>query len=152
MTIAIHNLREWASDERGTVDDTPYGGGPGMVLKPEPLVAAIEELSVTEGDTHTILLTPQGDPFTQKRAQELATGPAHLILVCGHYEGIDQRVRDLVIDEEVSIGDYVLTGGEIPAMVLTRCHCACAPRRSEKRRRDHRGVISPYMTRRGGDF
>ncbi len=119
-TINIHNLRNWAIDERGTVDSRPYGGGKGMVLRPEPLFQAVESIksqnSATE--TVTVLLTPQGKVFNQQKAQKL-TELEHLILLCGHYEGVDERVRKHLVDEEISIGDYILTGGEIPAMVVT---------------------------------
>lgn len=110
--INIHNLRDWAADKYKTVDDKPFGGGPGMVLKVDVLDRAL--LSLSAG--HKILLTPQGKVFNQPLAQKLSKQD-HLILICGHYEGFDERIRDLV-DEEISIGDYVLTGGEIPAMVI----------------------------------
>jgi tRNA (guanine37-N1)-methyltransferase len=115
VEIRIHNLRDWAHDRHRTVDDAPYGGGPGMVLKPEPLLEAIEALRGDDG--YVILLTPQGEVFRQPAAVELA-GRARLLLVCGHYEGVDERVREHAVDRELSIGDYVLSGGEIPAMVI----------------------------------
>ena len=118
--VALHDLREYTTDRHRKVDDTPYGGGPGMVMKPEPLVAAIEAVAGPKGDereARVILLSPQGDRLDQKRLAELA-GSEQLVLVCGRYEGIDQRAIDLAVDEEISIGDYVLSGGEIPAMVL----------------------------------
>jgi tRNA (guanine37-N1)-methyltransferase len=105
--------REFTSDKHRTVDDTPYGGGPGMVMKPEPLLAAIAKA----GQGHRILLSPGGKPLTQARVQELAK-LEHLVLVCGRYEGVDQRVIDSAIDEELSIGDYVLSGGELGALVI----------------------------------
>jgi len=116
----VHDLRDWASDRHRSVDDSPYGGGPGMVMTPEPLVPAIEELAGPKGEgrqARVIALSPQGTPLRQGRLEELAAD-RHLVLVCGRYEGIDQRVLDLAVDEEVSIGDYVLCGGELPAMVL----------------------------------
>ena len=123
IEIKIHDLRNWAKDKHKTVDDKPYGGGPGMVLMPQPIFDAVEELKMENGklknklkNKKTVLLTPQGKPFKQKKAQELSHLD-HLILIAGHYEGFDERIRDLV-DEEISIGDYVLTGGELPAMVV----------------------------------
>jgi len=118
--VALHDLREYTTDRHRKVDDAPYGGGPGMVMKPEPLVEAIEAVAGPKGDERegrVILLSPQGDRLDQKRLAELA-GSEQLVLVCGRYEGIDQRAIDLAVDEEISIGDYVLSGGEIPAMVL----------------------------------
>lgn len=112
--IAVHQLREWATDKHHTVDDRPYGGGVGMVLKVDVLVAAIEALKTPE--SHVVLMTPQGEPFKQSLAKTLST-KNHIILVCGRYEGFDERVRAFV-DQEISIGDYVLTGGEIPAMAV----------------------------------
>ena len=120
LEVFVHNLREWTTDRHRTVDDAPYGGGPGMVLKPEPLVAAIESLAGPKGDerrSRVILFSPQGSKLDQDRVAALARKP-HLVLVCGRYEGVDQRVIDLAVDEELSIGDYVLSGGELPAMTL----------------------------------
>ncbi|MBF0252510.1 MAG: tRNA (guanosine(37)-N1)-methyltransferase TrmD [Candidatus Omnitrophica bacterium] len=117
VKIDVHDLRNWTNDKHRTVDDKPFGGGPGMVMKIEPLDKALSDIKAkAEGDIKTILLTPQGARFEQKTAKELS-GSAHIILVCGHYEGFDERVRDLV-DMEISIGDYVLTCGELPAMVV----------------------------------
>lgn len=116
--INIHNLRKWTSDRRGTVDDRPYGGGTGMVMRVEPIDRALQELKTKHLKQETILLNPRGKVFNQQKAQELAK-LNHLILICGHYEGVDERVSEYLVDEEISIGDYVLTGGEIPAMVLT---------------------------------
>lgn len=118
--IEAHDLRSWTSDRHRTVDDSPYGGGPGMLLKPEPLVAGIEALAGPKGEerkARVVLLSPQGRRLTQSWL-EAASRQEHLVLVCGRYEGVDQRAIDLAVDEEVSIGDYVLCGGEIPAMVL----------------------------------
>ena len=115
VEITIHNLRQWAGDDRRTVDDKPYGGGPGMVLMVEPIARAIESLRSTTQEK-IILLTPQGKKFDQHQARELATLD-HLILITGHYEGFDERIRQLA-DAQISIGDYVLTGGELPAMVI----------------------------------
>jgi tRNA (guanine37-N1)-methyltransferase len=115
LTLSTVDPREFTTDRHRSVDDTPYGGGPGMVMRPEPLVSAIE--SVLRPDSRLILLSPSGRLFSQALAAELA-GEAHLLLVCGRYEGIDERVRLLTHAEEVSIGDYVLTGGELAAMVV----------------------------------
>jgi tRNA (guanine37-N1)-methyltransferase len=112
------NFRDYANDKHQTVDDAPYGGGGGMVLKPAPLFEAVDAL--LEGRTERppiILMSPQGEPFTQRKAQELA-GYSHLIFICGHYEGYDERIRQYLATDEISIGDYVLTGGELPAMVV----------------------------------
>jgi tRNA (guanine37-N1)-methyltransferase len=116
VTIRIHDLRQFGLGSRRTVDDTPYGGGDGMVLKPEPLAAAIEEAKKVNPDAPVIFLTPVGEKFAQSKAEELSTQPG-LILVAGHYEGFDERAYSLA-DMRLSIGDYVLTGGELPAMVL----------------------------------
>ncbi len=114
VRINIYNLRDWTHDARRTVDDKPYGGGPGMVIKPEPVFEACDDLS--KENTHVILLTPQGKKYNQRLAKRIA-GYEHILLICGHYEGFDERIRTLA-DEEISIGDYVLTCGEIPAMVI----------------------------------
>ncbi len=114
VEIHIINFREFSKLNNSQVDDTPYGGGSGMVLMVEPIVEAIE--SVKQENSKVILLTPQGSPYKQEKAKELKE-EKHLILVCGHYEGFDERIRSFV-DEEVSIGDYILTGGEIPAMAI----------------------------------
>ncbi len=118
VDVVLVNLRDFAEDRRGTVDDRPFGGGPGMVLKPEPVVRAVESILREErAETPLVLLTPQGEPFSQEIARELATRP-RLVLVAGHYEGFDERVRLILGPREVSIGDYVLSGGELPAMVV----------------------------------
>jgi tRNA (guanine37-N1)-methyltransferase len=120
VAIEVHDLRAWAADRHRSVDDTPYGGGPGMVMTPEPLVPAIEALAGPKGPdrtAHVVGLTPQGARLCQARLEALAAGPP-IVLVCGRFEGFDQRVLDLAVDEEISIGDYVLSGGEVPAMVL----------------------------------
>ena len=120
--IKVHNLRDWTSDAHRTADDKPFGGGAGMVMKIEPVWRALEDLSrsnqkpVTRNQTKIILLTPQGKKLDQKLVKKLAK-EKRLILICGHYEGVDERIRDLA-DEEISIGDYILTCGELPAMVL----------------------------------
>ena len=115
VQINLINFRDFSKLSNQQVDDTPYGGGGGMVLRCEPLIDAIE--SVKKKNSKVILMCPQGKPFTQKKAESLKK-ETHIILVCGHYEGFDERIRDYV-DEELSIGDYVLTGGELPAMVIS---------------------------------
>lgn len=116
VEINIHDLRKWTKDVHQTTDDRPYGGGKGMVLMVEPIDNALSDLR--SKNSKIILLCPQGEVFTQQKAKELSTIP-HLILIAGHYEGFDERIRDHLVDEEISIGNYVLTGGEIPAMVIT---------------------------------
>ena len=126
VKIIVRNIREWTSDARRTADDKPFGGGPGMVMKVEPVYRALEELKAlrctqyavrgTKKRARVILLTPQGEKFDQKAAKKLAKEKM-LILICGHYEGVDERIRELA-DEEISIGDYVLTCGELPALVM----------------------------------
>ncbi len=116
ISIGLHDIRAHATDRHRTVDDAPYGGGAGMVMKAEPLAAAIRSVMPAES-TPVILLAPDGEVFNQRIATELAHA-TRLILVCGHYEGVDERVRETMIDRELSIGDYVLTGGELAAMVV----------------------------------
>jgi len=125
LKINIYNIRDWSSDKHRKVDDKPYGGGPGMVMSAQPIFDAVKKIKLQAqrhplagaGKSQVILLCPQGKKFNQKLAAKLAKNK-HIILICGHYEGIDERVRQHLADEEISIGDYVLTGGEIPAMVL----------------------------------
>jgi tRNA (guanine37-N1)-methyltransferase len=117
FTFTAHQLRNWAIDKHGTVDSPPFGGGAGMVLRIEPFDKALQQLDPNHS-AHRILMTPQGMPFNQKRAQELSGQYKHLIILCGHYEGFDERIREHLIDEEISLGDFVLTGGEIPAMAV----------------------------------
>ena len=117
VLIKIHNLRDYSSDQkRRSVDDRPFGGGPGMVLTPQPLFDAVKKIKGRK-KTKVIYVSPSGVPFSQSHAKRL-TKLKNLIIICGHYEGIDERVREHIVDEEFSIGDYVLTGGEIPAMVM----------------------------------
>ena len=113
--VRAHQLRDWSSDKHRRVDDSPCGGGPGMVLQPEPLFAAVAALR--EPATRVLLMTPQGKPFKQALARELAA-QTHLLILCGHYEGVDQRVVEALVDLEVSIGDYVLTNGALAAAVV----------------------------------
>jgi len=120
LEVTTHDLRGFTTDRHRTVDDAPYGGGPGMVMKPGPLVEAIEVLAGAKGEerrARVLLLSPQGERLDQARIAQMA-GERHLVLVCGRYEGVDQRVIDLAVDEEISIGDYVLSGGEVPAMAV----------------------------------
>ena len=119
LDVRVVNLRDFTSDKHRTVDDRPYGGGEGMVLMPGPLFDAVEFCrgKAGAGETRVVLLSPQGRLWSQEMALEFATIP-HAILVCGRYEGVDQRVVDSLVDVEISIGDYVLTGGEIPAMAM----------------------------------
>jgi len=114
LELILHDLRDWTHDRHRTVDGTPYGGGPGMVLKPEPIFEAIDELA--NDTTQVVMLTPQGEPFRQATARRLSAHE-HLLLLCGSYEGFDERIRTRV-HHEISIGDYVLTNGALPAMVV----------------------------------
>ncbi|MDW7650458.1 MAG: tRNA (guanosine(37)-N1)-methyltransferase TrmD [Bacillota bacterium] len=119
VRIEVVDLRDFAKNKHRSVDDYPYGGGPGMVMQPEPFFLAVEHLKNTDSrPAHVILLSPGGERFTQKKAIQLA-GRERLVLLCGHYEGVDERVREALVDEEISLGDFVLTGGEIPAMAVT---------------------------------
>jgi len=118
VKIKIHDLRDFTQDKHNKVDDRPFGGGSGMVLSAQPIFDAVKEIKVTRSKGQkVILLCPQGKTFDQAMAKKLSK-EKHLIFICGHYEGIDERVREIVVDEEISIGDYVLTGGELPAMVV----------------------------------
>ncbi len=129
LKVAVHDLRDWTTDPHRTVDDSPYGGGPGMLMKPEPLVAAIEALAGPKGPGRTarvIALSPQGERLDQPRLGSLSKQEV-LVLVCGRYEGVDQRAIDLAVDAELSIGDYVLSGGEVPAMVVIEGLARLAP-------------------------
>ena len=125
VDIRVHNLRDWAPGRHHVTDEPPFGGGGGMILKPEPLAAAIEALRSEA--SRVILLDPAGRRFTQAVARELAQD-THLVLVCGRYEGVDERVRERLVDEELSIGDYVLTGGELPALVVIEAVTRLLPR------------------------
>ncbi len=114
LEVEVWDIREFAQDKHRMTDDSPFGGGAGMVMKPEPIFYAFDQFN---DEYHAVMLTPQGKVLNQQKAKEMSQHP-HLVLLCGHYEGIDQRVRDELIDEEISIGDYILTGGELPALVL----------------------------------
>ncbi len=152
LEIYRHNIRDYATDRHRTTDDTPYGGGAGMVMKAEPLAAAIRAiLSQHSAAPPVLLMSPDGEPFTQTLAEELACFPA-LVLVCGHYEGIDERVRTTLIDREISIGDYVLTGGELAAMVVVDAVARLVPgvvkAESVAEESFHHGLLEyPHYTR-----
>jgi len=118
IDLKVHDLRDFTTDRHRVVDDVPYGGGPGMVMKPEPFVRAVAHIRASRGEPAAVLLTsPQGRPLTDRRARELA-GMPHVVILCGRYEGVDDRIRAHVATEEISIGDYVLSGGELAAMVV----------------------------------
>jgi len=125
LTVAAHNLRDYAVDKHRTTDDTPYGGGGGMVMKPEPIYRAVESL-LDEGEAPVILLSPQGRLFTYEVARELSR-QSRLILICGRYEGVDERVREGLATDEISIGDFVLSGGEIAAMAIVEATVRLLP-------------------------
>lgn len=117
VEINVHNLRDWTEDKHKTVDDTPFGGGAGMVMKPEPIFKAVEQLR--KDNAKVIITTPRGEKLSQTKLYSLAEEKDfHYIIICGHYEGIDERVHEHLVDWEFSIGDYVLSGGELPALVL----------------------------------
>ena len=122
LAVRVHNLRDFTADRHKVVDDTPYGGGAGMVMKAEPIlqaVSAVRREAQSQGEEIRVLFpTPHGRPLTQFYAQELATESRRMVILCGHYEGVDERVRLALAPEEISLGDYVLTGGELPALVL----------------------------------
>lgn len=117
LEVHLYNIRDWTSDRHHITDDSPYGGGGGMVMKPEPVFAAVEDVLGAPLVCPLILLTPQGRCFDQRAAQELAALP-RLALLCGRYEGVDERIRQHLVTDEISIGDYVLTGGELPALIV----------------------------------
>ncbi|WP_303722358.1 tRNA (guanosine(37)-N1)-methyltransferase TrmD [Malonomonas rubra] len=117
LQVRTHNLRDWAEGKHLTTDDTPYGGGDGMVMKPEPIARAVANLRRQTPAAKVIMMTPQGVPFNQQHAKQLAQEDG-LIFLCGRYEGFDERIRDSLVDAEYSLGDFVLTGGELPAMVM----------------------------------
>jgi len=125
LEIRVHNIRDWATDKHKVTDDRPFGGGAGMVMKPEPIVAAIEALRTDQ--SKVIYMAPDGEKLNRDIAAQLATEVSHLIILSGHYEGIDQRIRDHWIDQEISIGDYVLTNGTLPAAVLIDCMARFIP-------------------------
>ncbi|MBI5848377.1 MAG: tRNA (guanosine(37)-N1)-methyltransferase TrmD [Nitrospirae bacterium] len=118
ISVAVHNLRDYSTDKHHTVDDYSYGGGPGMVMKPETFFRIMEEQWPKRDNLRVIMLSPGGRVFTQRVARELADDSKELLFLCGRYEAIDERVRDHLVDDEISVGDYVLTGGELPALVI----------------------------------
>ena len=117
IDVRLHSIRDWARDKHHTTDDMPYGGGGGMVMKPEPVFEAVESILGTSSGVPVILLTPQGRVFSQSVARELSM-VERIALLCGRYEGVDERIRTRLVTDEISIGDYVLTGGELPALIL----------------------------------
>lgn len=118
ISVAVHNLRDYATDKHKSVDDYPYGGGVGMVMKPEPFFRITEDLWPRKENRRIILLSPKGRLFSQRTAEELSREQKEIIFLCGRYEAIDERVKEKLVDDEISIGDYVLTGGELPALVI----------------------------------
>lgn len=118
VEIQIHNIRDWSQDKHHTTDDTPFGGGGGMVMKPEPIFAAVEDIAGGKPACPVVLMTPQGRQLNHQAAEQFSR-ESRLMILCGRYEGIDERVRQHLVSDEISIGDYVLSGGELPAMVLT---------------------------------
>ena len=151
LDVRVHDIRDFATDKHRQVDDEAYGGGPGMVMKPEPLFAAVESLG--EGDRRNVLLSPAGRRLDQDLVRELATEP-WLVLICGRYEGVDERVVEGLPAEEISIGDYVLSGGEVPALVLLEAITRLVPGvigREESHQQDsfgHEGLLDhPHYTR-----
>ncbi|MEG2074371.1 MAG: tRNA (guanosine(37)-N1)-methyltransferase TrmD, partial [Angelakisella sp.] len=122
LEVNIHNIREYSFNKWNRVDDTTYGGGMGMLMQAEPIYLCYQDIALDlPTPPHVIFMSPQGKPLTQQRARELSKLDASLLIICGHYEGVDQRVLDEIVDEEISIGDYVLTGGELGALVLVDC-------------------------------
>jgi len=121
LDIFCHNIRDYSKDKFRRVDDTPYGGGKGMLMKPDPICDCFDAITAEETEKpYTVYMSPKGEVFTQKKAKELSQ-KQRIVILCGHYEGVDQRAIDEIVDEEISIGDYVLTGGEIPACILVDC-------------------------------
>ncbi|MBI5026420.1 MAG: tRNA (guanosine(37)-N1)-methyltransferase TrmD [Nitrospirae bacterium] len=118
LDIRIHNIRDFAQDRHKTVDDYPFGGGAGMVLKPEPVFRAVDFIKSNGEPIRVVLLSPQGRPFDQRMAEEFSKEKRRIVFICGRYEGIDERVKIALVDDEVSIGDYVITGGELAALVI----------------------------------
>ncbi len=148
VKITTHNIRDFARDKHKKVDDTPYGGGPGMVLKPEPIARAVKLLKLGK-ESRVILLSAHGKMFDQKTARRLARY-RQLIFICGRYEGVDERVAQHIADEEISIGNYVLTGGELPAMVIVDAvarHIPGVLGKKESREEERQGVGIPAYTR-----
>ena len=133
LDIVVHNLRDFTTDKHHVVDDVPFGGGPGMVMKPEPFFAALAAIGERRGTPDAVvLMSPAGERFTQAGARRLVA-LSHLVLLCGRYEGIDERVREALATEEISIGDYVLSGGEVPALVVVDAVARLVPGRGGRR-------------------
>jgi tRNA (guanine37-N1)-methyltransferase len=118
LDVKVYNLRDFTTDKHRTVDDYPYGGGPGMVMKIEPIYNAVQAIKADGLERFTVMLSPQGKAFNQKMAESLSEEKRRILFICGRYEGIDERVRESLVDEEISIGDYVMTGGELAALVI----------------------------------
>jgi tRNA (guanine37-N1)-methyltransferase len=127
VTIETHQIRDYTTNKQMQVDDYPYGGGRGAVMQADPLYRCLQHIRETAGPGHTVYLSPCGRTFDQQVARELYAAHDHIILVCGHYEGVDQRFIDECVDEELSLGDFVVTGGEIPAMAVADCLCRMVP-------------------------
>jgi tRNA (guanine37-N1)-methyltransferase len=153
LEVRIHNIRDFTTDKHRVVDDIPYGGGSGMLLKPEPLFRVVDYLRSDGEDLRIIYLTPQGRTFTQSVAQEFAHEKKRLVFICGRYEGIDERVRIALVNDEVSIGDYILTGGELAALVVIDASARLIPgvlgdERSKEEESFSEGVLEyPQYTR-----
>lgn len=148
VDVRTHNIRDYTLDRHGRVDDYPYGGGRGMVMGPQPIFDCFSALcDEAGGRPHLIYLSPCGTTFTQQKARELAARP-HIALLCGHYEGIDQRVLDCIVDEEISVGDFVVTGGELPALLVTDAVCRMVdgvlPEQSCYEEESHYGALLEY--------
>ena len=118
LDVKLYDIRDYTTDKHRTVDDYPYGGGSGMVMKIEPIFNAVQEINSDGIERHVVMLSPQGKTYDQKKAESLSLGGKRVLFICGRYEGIDERVRENLVDEEISIGDYVLTGGELAALVI----------------------------------
>ncbi len=127
LTVRVHDIRDFTMDKHRTADDYPYGGGEGMVLKPEPIFRAVDHIRERVPDTRVILMSPQGRRFDQKRARQLAEDARPVTLICGRYEGVDERVVKHLAEEEISIGDYVISGGELAALVVLDAVSRCVP-------------------------
>jgi tRNA (guanine37-N1)-methyltransferase len=156
IKITAHDLRRWAKDKHRSVDDTPYGGGPGMVMRADVIASAVTQLigkSVNRKKTRVILFSAAGKPFTQRDATRYAKKYDRLIMICGRYEGVDERVAKFVADEEVSIGDYVLSGGELPALIVTEAVARLIPGvlgKGESEESQRFGIGVPQYTRPEG--
>ena len=153
IEVNVHNLRDYSRDRHRTVDDYPYGGGAGMVMKPEPFFDAVETISPKKKERRVIMLSPTGKKFDQNMAEELSKGKKKLIFLCGRYEAIDERVRIALVDNEISIGDYILTGGELAALVIIDAIARIIPgvlgdERSAKEDSFSSGILDyPHYTR-----